>query len=418
MRRNHPQRTGIWRSPAFVRLWSASAISAGGDQVSKLALPIIAIGSLHAGPFQVGLLLTVEQLPQLLFPLFAGAWIDRLRKRSVLLVCDWGRAIVLVIVPIAAWFGQLSLPVLFVTGFIAGTFTTWYLIAWQSMLPLVVEHNELVPAASAINQVESITQIAGPVVGGGLVGLVGGPAAILLDAVSFAGSAVLIQQLPQNETQTHFAHPPLLAQIREGIRYIVHDPILRAIGMSGALGVLFFSIREPLLAIFLLDEKNLGAGRYGLIFTLAAVGYAIGSFLSGRVSRRVGVGNAIVWPHIGFGLAGVGIALAVTIDQNAVAVIALMLLLEGIFEPINNVNQLSLRLSLMPREMRGRLTSVVRFLIRGAFPIGALLGGLIGQHIGVQTGMWIAAIGPIFAMAVYAGSGVLRYRILPPMMEV
>ena len=182
----------IWRSPAFVRLWSASAISAAGDQVSRLALPIIAIGSLHAGPVAVGALLTVEQLPQLLFALLAGAWIDRLPKRRILIVCDAGRAAVLVLLPVAAWLDQISMPLLFVVGFIAGIFTTWHLIAWQSLLPLIMPAEHLLPANSAIGQVEAVTEIAGPAVGGGLVGLVGGPSAILLDALSFAGSAALV----------------------------------------------------------------------------------------------------------------------------------------------------------------------------------------------------------------------------------
>jgi len=407
-------RTGeIWGSTAFRRLWSAAAISAAGDQVSKLALPIIAIGTLHAGPFEVGLLLTVEQLPQLLFALIAGAWIDRLPKRRVLLICDAGRAAVLLLLPIGAAFDRITLPLLFVVGFVAGIFTTWHMIAWQSMLPLITRSDQLVPATSAIGQVESIVEVGGPFVGGGLIELVGAPTAVLIDAVSFAASARLIQQLPPTEVLRQSAHPPVLGQIREGVRYLLREPALRAIGLSGAVGVFFFSLRDPLLRVFLLDTKGLSAGRYGLIFTAAAVGYAIGSFLPGPVARKIGVGDAILWPHLGFGLAGLGVALAVTLDQRAPLWIALMLLLEGVFEPINNVNQLALRLTLMPQEMRGRLTSVVRFLIRGAYPLGAFAGGLVGQLIGIRAGIWLSALGVPLGAACYLGSNIRQYRHLP-----
>ena len=376
-------------------------------------MPIIAIATLHAGPFEVGLLLTVEQLPQLLFPLIAGAWIDRLPKRSVLLVCDIGRAAVLIVVPLTAWVDLLSMPILFVTGFVAGTFTTWHKIAWQSMLPLVTERGDLIPAAAAIGQVEAIAEVGGPMAGGGLVGLVGGPAAILVDALSFAGSALLIRQLPRNERLHQGTHPPILGQIRQGVAYIARDPILRAIGLSGSVGVFAFAMRAPLLSVFLLDEKGLSPGRYGLIFSLSAVGFLLGSFLPNPVARRIGVGNAIVWPHIGFGLAFAGVALAVSLDHRAPLIIAVMLMIEGVFEPINNINQLSLRLSLMPAEMRGRLTSVVRFLVRGSYPIGALLGGWLGERIGISWALWIAVAGMPLGMLCYWGSGVLAYRTLP-----
>jgi MFS family permease len=410
----HP--TGIWRSPTFLRLWSASAISAGGDQVTKLALPIIAIDRLDAGAFAVGLLLTVEQLPQLLLTLIAGAWVDRLRKRSVLLACDLGRAAVLLLVPIAAWADFLTMPLLFAVGFVAGCFATWHMIAWQSMLPLVVGSDELVPAASAIGQIEAISEIGGPVAGGGLVQAVGAPAAVLLDAVSFAGSAALINQLPQNEELAGEKRPPLIGQIGQGVRYILHDPVLRAIGLSGAAAVFFYATRDPLLRVFLLDEKGLSPGRFGLIYSVASVGYATGMFLPNRMARRFGLGNAIFWSLPVFGLATLGLAIAVSLDYRPALLIAVMLFFENLFEPTNNVNQLSLRLTLMPRDMRGRLTSVVRFLIRGAYPLGALAGGFLGEKLGTQTAIWLSVLGPPVAMLAFWRSGILRFRKLPELM--
>ena len=403
----------LWRSPAFLRLWAASAVSAAGDQVTRLALPIIAVTTLGAGPFHVGLLLTFEQLPQLLFTLVAGAWIDRLPKRPVIMICDAGRALVLLAVPIAAWLDMLSMPGLYAIGFLAGVFTTWHMIAWQSLLPMITPGSEMIAGASAITQVEAMAEVAGPVAGGGLVQLVGAPAAVLIDAVSFAGSAALIGQINVDEPPARSVQTSILSEIRAGFRYLFSDPILRAIGLSGGLGVFFYSIREPLLRVFLLDTKGLSAGAYGLVFTVAAIGFAIGAFLPGPVARRVGVGNAIVWPNVGLTLTAIVIAAAVMLDWHAVAVISGMLFLEGVIEPTNNINQLSLRLALMPREMRGRLTSVVRFLIRGAYPLGTLVGGAVGQWIGIGNAIWLTVLCGPLGMAAYIGTSILQYRQLP-----
>ncbi len=153
------------------------------------------------------------------------------------------------------------------------------------------------------------------------------------------------------------------------------------------------------------------------MFTFGAAGYAIGAFLPGPVARRIGIGNAIVWPNVGLTLTSIVIALALTLDQYAVALIAAMLFLEGVIEPTNNINQLSLRLSLMPREMRGRLNSVARFLIRGAYPLGTLAGGAFGEWIGIRGAIWLAVLCGPLGMAAYIGSPVLRYHHLPEVDE-
>jgi MFS family permease len=246
-----------------------------------------------------------------------------------------------------------------------------------------------------------------------LVQILGAPTAVLLDAVSFAGSAALVARIAVDEPPADAVRNPLLSEIKAGFRYMFNEPTLRAIALSGGVGVLFFSIREPLLRVFALDTKQLSPGEYGLIFSIAAVGYAIGSFLPGPLARRFGIGHAIVWPHLGLGAWGLLIALAVTLDWHAIRVIALMLFLEGLMEPANNINQLSLRLALMPPAMRGRLTSVARFMIRGAYPLGTLAGGAMGEVIGIKGALWISALAGPLGAACYLGSPVLRYRRLP-----
>lgn len=403
----------LWATAAFRRLWSAAAISAAGDQVTKLALPIIAIDRLGAGPFEVGLLLTFEQLPQLLFTLVAGAWIDRVPRKPVIFISDLGRAAVLLAIPLFAWLDLISMPLLICLGFLAGVFTTWHMIAWQSLVPSIASGDQMISGVSSITQIEALAEVGGPAIGGSLIGAIGAPAAVVLDALSFAGSATLISGIEVHEQVQASERTPLLQEIRDGFRYLLAHPVLRAIALSGCLGVLFYSTREPILRVFLLEEIDLSPGRYGLVFTVSAIGYAIGTLLPGPVSRRIGIGNAIVWPHLGLLLPGIGLALSVGAGSSAPLLIAAFLFIDGLIEPINNVNQLALRLTLMPRDMRGRLTSITRFMIRGAYPIGAMTGGLIGEHLGIGTAIWISAVaGPVGAI-VYWRSGILRYRTLP-----
>ena len=227
----------VWRNGAFMRLWSAETVSQLGSQVSAVALPLVAIVVLHASAFEVALLGTIEMLPFILFSLPAGAWIDRLRRRPILVAGDLGRAVLLGSIPVAALLGLLGMPQLYVVGFLVGTLTVLFDIAYQAYVPSIITPDRLLDANGKLEVSRTIAQSAGPALGGGLVGLLTAPIAIAIDAVSFLASGLLVLAIRDREpaprdgepAASDGVRPSLRREIAAGLRFVGREPSLRAI---------------------------------------------------------------------------------------------------------------------------------------------------------------------------------------------
>jgi MFS family permease len=382
-----------------MRLWAAETISQLGSQVTLLALPLAAILTLNASAFEVGALSSIEYAPFLLVGLPAGVWVDRLRRRPILIAGDLGRAVVLASIPIAYWLDALTMPHLYVAAFLTGICTVFFDVAYQSYLPSLVERRELTEGNSKLEISRSGAQLAGPGVAGVLVQILTAPVAIAADAASYVGSALFVMRIrrPEPEVATPAAEerPGMRSQIMEGLRYVLGHPLLRPIAACTSLSNLFSAMAMAILILFAVRELGLAAGAIGVALAIGNVGFLVGAFAADRIARRVGIGRTIVGSAVLFGLGGFAYPFAT--PATALALLVAGGLLFGFGGVVYNVNQVSLRQAITPGRMQGRMNATMRFVVWGTLPIGALAGGALGGAIGLRPTLWVAAVGGLLA---------------------
>jgi MFS family permease len=417
-----------FRRPDFVKLWTAATISLFGTQVTFIAIPVIAVLILGATPFEVALVGTLEFLPFLLFTLPAGVWVDRLPRRRILIAGDLGRAAMLATIPIAHLFGALSIWQIFVVAFVNGVFTVFFDIADQSFLPTILEREELVDGNAKLQASASTAQVVGQPIGGGIVGLLTAPIAIALDSISYVVSALLIFGIRKRERASRpdpvaavdevlamspagpsvaaeaFAERAEPAQpartnvrqeVAEGLRFVLGNRYLRSIAASTGSSNLFSNIAFAVLPVFLYRELELTPEIVGLIGGGFGAGALLGAFTASRVAERVGIGTAIVGSILISAPAGLLVPLAN--HDTALLLIGGGGLVSGWANVVYNVNQVSLRQSICPENMLGRMNATMRFIVWGTIPIGQIVGGLIATIFGTITGIWVGVIGGLFA---------------------
>ncbi|MEJ7696510.1 MAG: MFS transporter [Candidatus Limnocylindrales bacterium] len=269
----------VLRNADFNRLWTAETISQFGTQVSLLAIPLVAVTLLHATPFEVALLGTIEFLPFILFSLPAGAWVDRLRRRPILIAGDLGRAVMLASVPIAYALGVLTMAQLYIVGFVVGTLTVFFDVAYQSYLPSLVERDQLVDGNGKLEASRTVAQSAGPALGGGLIGLVTAPLAILADSLSFVLSGLFVflirrtEPAPDRHADEHGRPRGSLRQeVSEGLRYVLGNRYLRGIAASTATSNFFSNVAFATFIVYAVRVLGLSPLEIGLTFGLGNVG--------------------------------------------------------------------------------------------------------------------------------------------------
>ena len=408
-------RGGLWRHPDFLRLWAGQTISQFGSQISALALPIAAIVVLDASAFQVALLGTVEFLPFLLFTLPAGVWVDRLRRRPILVIADLGRAAALVSVPVAYAFDALAIWQLYAAGFAVGTLTVFFDVAYQSYLPSLVRRNQLVEGNSKLELSTSAAQLSGPAAAGVLVSLLSAPWAVLTDAISFLGSALFLLRIRMREEVVEptaaAERPGMRAEAWEGLQFVFKDRRLRALTEST---VIFNFCANGAFAVYLVyavRSLGLSPAAIGVIFSLGNVGWLAGALVAGRLSTRLGVGPTII-------LTGAVAAPALMLVPAAPKSAPIpFLIAAGVLSSFGlviwRIAQVSLRQAITPDHMLGRVNAVSRFMMWGTIPLGTLLGGALGSTIGLRTTLWIGTIGASFTVLPVLLSPVRRLVAVP-----
>jgi MFS family permease len=392
----HRPPSGIWRSPAYVRIWGASVISGLGSAISAIALPLLAVLTLSATPFQMGLLIASETVPILLFGLATGVWVDRRVKRPVMIAADIGRAALLLLIPVAAWLGVLRIELLLVIAFLVGTLSVFFEIASQSYLPVILSTADLTAGNARLHTGWGIAEVGGPGLAGWLTQLFSAPIAILVDGVSYIASAALLLGIRVAEPSSGLRQgfePNFRRELGEGLRVVAGNPILRATAAATGLWNLFAGARTAVMILFLTRIAGLQAGAVGVMFTLGAVGFLIGSLLPERMARRFGLGRAILLGIVLAFPSELLTAFASGPPAVAAAIAGAGFLLTGLTIPTYDINQFSLRQAVTPLRLQGRVSATMRTLIRGVIPIGALLGGLLAERIGLREVMIISAFG-------------------------
>jgi MFS family permease len=408
----------VVRNPDFLRLWAAETISQFGTQVSLLALPIVAVALLQATPLEVALLGTIEFVPFMLFSLPAGAWVDRLRRRPILIVGDVARGIALATIPVAYVFSALTIWQLYVVGFVVGTLTVFFDVAYQSYLPSLVERDQLVDGNGKLEVSRTIAQTAGPAIGGGLIGLLTAPIAIVADAISYELSALLVFLIrrPEAAPDPHVdeygrAREGLRHEVREGLRYVLGNEYLRGIAAATGTSNLFSNIAMAVLIVYAVRDLGMGASQIGLVFGLGNLGALAGALTADRLRRRFGLGTSIVASML---LSGPGLLL-IPLAPKAFPIPLLVLsgLVIGFSNVVYNINQVSFRQAITPAAMQGRMNATMRFIVWGTIPIGSILGGIIATASSVSTAIWVGAIGSFLAVIPLVITPVRTLRDMP-----
>lgn len=390
-------RRGLFHHADFRRLWIAETISQFGSQVSQLAVPLVAIALLGASPFQVALLGTVEFLPFVLFSLPAGAWVDRLRRRPILIIADLGRAASLIWIPVAWELRILTVEQLYVIGFLTGTLTVFFDVSYMAYLPSILERDRIAEGNSLLEISRTVAQTTGPALGGGLIGLVTAPLAIVADALSFLGSALFIGRIrrPEPKPDAHLdAHGQprvgIRREVAQGLRYVLGNRYLRPIAATTATSNLFNNIAFSTFLVFAVRDLGLEPGVIGVVLGVGNLGAILGAFTATRLGRRLGIGRVIV----GAMALGSPAALLVPLASLGWAIPLLLLsqALVGFMAVVYNVNQVSLRQAITPERMQGRMNATMRFIVWGTIPIGATIGGVIATTFGVTQALWVGGI--------------------------
>lgn len=404
--------SSLWRNRGFVRLWSAETVSQLGTQITLLALPLTAIVALHASPLEVGALTAVEHAPFLLVGLPAGVWVDRLPRRVLMVWGDIGRAVALATIPVAHWLGVLHVAQLYVVAFAVGVCTVFFDVAYQSFLPSLVGREHIVEGNAKLEGSRSAAQLAGPGLAGLLVGAVSAPPAIALDALSFVASALFLVGIAAHASEEQLApRRRMRTEVAEGIRHVLGHPLLRPIAACTSVSNLFGSMGVAVLVLYEVRELGLSAGTVGLVMTIGNAGVLLGALVATRVARRLGLGRAIVASAATFGVSFVLVALAPRAAPLPALVAGQFLYAWG--GVVYNINQVSLRQTITPEHLLGRMNATMRFLVWGTMPIGGLAGGALGEAIGLHATLWVVAAGSALAAIPVAASAVRRLVTMP-----
>jgi len=385
---------GLWRHPDFLKLWCSQTIATFGGHVSLLALPLTAVLVLNASPVQMGFLMASETAASVAIGLFAGVWVDRRRRRPILIAADLGRALLLSSIPIAAWLHVLRMEQLYVIGLGLGFLTLCFDLAYLSFLPALVEREHLVEANSKLEVTRSVARITGPGLAGALVQLLTAPIAILLDSFALVLSAfcLVLIRAPEPAAPPAEERQPVLRDIRAGLRAVLDDPLLRVIAGSTAIVNGFDSVLAAVLVLYLTREVGLAPAVLGMVFAAFAPGSFVGALLARPAVQRFGLGRVIVGGALLMTVAVLLIPLAHGLPLTVPVLVAAYFVI-GVASPLHNVNVMSLQQAITPDALLGRVNGSVRFISWGAVPIGALIGGALGSRIGLQPTLFVGLSG-------------------------
>ncbi|ANP56712.1 MFS family permease [Streptomyces griseochromogenes] len=386
-------RPSLWRHRDFMLLWSGQTVSEIGSAVTQVALPLIAVVVLDASTFEVGLLTAATTLAFAVIALPAGAIVDRRAKRSIMIVCDLLRLLIIGSIPLAAAFDVLTMGQLYMAAIAAGVCTVFFDVSYQSYLPSLIRTEDLMAANGKLGTTQSFAQLSGPSLGGGLIGLLGAAGALVADVVSYGVSMLAVTGIRRREEPlpAPTAEEPLRHRIMEGLHFVFSHPILRRVVICTGFGNLFSGMTSALAMVFLVRVLHVNPAMTGLILAGSAIGGIAGGLFADRLATKIGSAR-IIWVSMLVFSAPQVIAAAAWEGWGAL-LFPLGWGITGFAFMVYNIAQLSYRQSVTPPALMGRMNAAVRWVVWGTLPLGSVLGGALGTLIGIRPTLLAAFIG-------------------------
>jgi MFS family permease len=388
-----PRSSSLWRRRDFMLLWGGQSVSETGSAVTEIALPLVAVIALKASTFQVGLLTAATTAAFAVIALPAGALVDRGRKRTVMLVCDVLRLVILGSIPLAAALGGLTMAQLYVVALAAGVCTVFFDVSYQSYLPSLVPAEQLMDANGKLGTTRECAQLGGPSLGGALVAAVGAAGAMTADALSYLVSVASLLGIRKREEppRARRADETLRSRIAEGLSFVVKHRILRRVVACTATANLCSGMASALVMVFLVRVLHVPPALTGLVVAGSALGGIAGGILAGRLAGKIGSAR-IIWVSM-LVFSAPQVLAAAAWHSWGVLLFPLGWGIRGFSAVVYNVAQLSYRQSVTPPELMGRMNAAVRWVVWGTLPLGGILGGALGTLIGVRPTLWLALTG-------------------------
>jgi MFS family permease len=395
----------------FRRFWAGETVSLFGDQVTLIALPLVGVLALDASASEMGYLTAALIAPALFFSLHAGAWVDRRgRRRQTMIFTALGRAVLLAAIPVLYWLDALTLTQLYVVSFLIGTLSVLFFVSYSTLFVSLVPRERYLEANSLLNGSRAFSFVAGPSIGGLLVQAFSAPGALIADAASFLVSAFTLSSIEPEEPPTEKAER---GHVKAGMRYLWRSPIIRASLLATATINFFNFVFWALFMLYAIRELDVGPGLLGVVLGAASMGGVLGSIVTGRISRGIGIGPAFLLGCIVFPAPLVLVPLAGGPEWVVLACLFAAEFLSGFGVMILDITAASIKAALVPDRLRARVAGAYMVVNYGVRPLGALVGGALGTWIGLRPTLWVGAVGAILGALWLLPSPIPKLRELP-----
>jgi predicted MFS family arabinose efflux permease len=409
-----PRDARLLRDGGFLRLWGGETASQVGAQLGRLAIPVLAVEVLAATEFQVGLLTAAETAAFLLIGLPAGAWIDRMRKRRVMLAADLVRAVALAAVPILWLAGALAIWHVLVIAAVVGAATVFFDVGYQSYIPVLVRREHIAEANAKLETTAQGARIAGPAAAGGLLAILAAPLLLAATACTYLLSFLVLTTIRDDERPAPRAdRRPLRVEIVDGLAWVWRQPLLRRIVLCTGVGNLFTTIAMTMLPLLALRDVGLSPAALGLAGSAGAIGGLVAAAFAARIARRFGEGAIIPISAVALGVAVLALPLIAAAPAAAVPILIAVELVLSAAVIVYNVMQVSFRQRICPPRLLGRMNASIRFLVWGVMPIGGLVAGVASTLVGIVPTMIAGGVGTLVASGFVVFSPLRTMRTLP-----
>lgn len=419
-----PRLTGLWRHPDFLKLWFGQTVSETGSRISRDGIPVLAVLTLNASPASMGLLTALTALPLILLGLFAGAWVDRLPRRPVMIACDVLRVVLLLTIPLLALSGSLSFPWVCGVAMLNAILSMVFDLAYRAALPDLIAREHLLEGNTKLAVTESLAEIGGPALAGVLIQLMTAPLAIAIDALTFVASALSMLAIrtpiaqPAAPAIPDQPAPNIRREIRQGLRVVFDHPVLRTLAIAGGLNRFFGSMVGTLYTLYVVRVLGLSPAALGVLIASGGIGALTGALLAGRLARRRGIGRTLTLALLIAALSSILTPLAGSLPAGTPVLVLLALpilsqLVSDAASAVYAVNEMTLRQSLIDPRLLGRAGATINLLAEIAVPVGGLIAGGLAATLGTRWVMWLPVTGWLL-VALWVSRSVVREAVVNP----